>query len=732
MELNYKNVQQLNSQQILDLLLPDFSNIYESFNYIEISKNEFYVLVLDSITKSKKMYNGDVLYKEYIESVVTNRLIEHVKLDLSKPDKAVIILNNYINKFFKVENDLEDRVKKLECFFEIYNYIPRSNLLIKVIEKNEFLSKTIELIIDKYKDDFSYDILENQFNDSVILLFIKTYCSLNNILLNDEVKVECEKKLLDDVNFNEENYFQQIKKIPLLSIEEEQNLIKRALQGEIEAKNLLVCSNLRLVNSIAKKYIGRGVPLQDLIQEGSIGLMKAIDKFDLSKGVKFSTYATYWIRQVITRSIYDVGKDIRIPVYLYKKINSYKDALQELRLELNRYPTLDEVAAKMDLPISEVTELLKSQGDVVSMNTLVNDENDTELQDFIPNTDESPDELAITTVMQEQVRDLIQNSSLSQREIEILMLRFGFNDNKIMTLEEIGKKLNITKSRVGQIEAQALIKLRKSKKIKQFAEYMSNPEQALKRLDEFRKYYYENNRAYKSFLYEDKVKQKIEVGEHSMPRKLKSIYEYLSDYSKEQIDELIEELPEEDKELIKVRYGSDLSKPVIGKLSKNQRDRFYGSLIPKMRKNLNKKSKAQNINKIVQSDSRKNDYTEQLKKVNQSAQVPFKTNLEDSNIKESEELITKDDYIKMLELLRTPNFSQMIAVLTVKEAVIISLKLGYVNGEYFSTEAIAQFLGIEKAEVIETTKKVLLLYKENINQFIDHAVEVIEKSKIKK
>jgi len=285
------------------------------------------------------------------------------------------------------------------------------------------------------------------------------------IILNDT-------EITKDVNINDpvRMYLKEIGKIPLLSAEEELALSVRVANEEEEAKNRLAESNLRLVVSIAKRYVGRGLLFLDLIQEGNIGLMKAVDKFDYDKGYKFSTYATWWIRQAITRALADQARTIRVPVHMVETINKMARIQRQLTLELNREPSEEEIAKKMGITVEKVREVIKISQDPVSLETPIGEEDDSHLGDFVKDINAmTPEEYATNEILKEEIKSVLE--TLQEREQEVLELRFGLIDGTSHTLEEVGKKFNVTRERIRQIEAKALRKLRhpsRAKKLKDF------------------------------------------------------------------------------------------------------------------------------------------------------------------------------------------------------------------------------------------------------------------------
>ncbi len=265
-------------------------------------------------------------------------------------------------------------------------------------------------------------------------------------------------------------YLKEIGKVNLLTSEEETELAKRMLEGDEEAKKRLAEANLRLVVSIAKKYVGRGMLFLDLIQEGNLGLIKAVEKFDYTKGYKFSTYATWWIRQAITRAIADQARTIRIPVHMVETINKVIRVSRQLLQELGHDPSPEEIAEEMEIPVQKVRDILKIAQEPVSLETPIGEEEDSHLGDFIPDDDAlEPAEAASFTLLKEQMLEVLK--TLTPREEKVLRLRFGIEDGRARTLEEVGKEFNVTRERIRQIEAKALRKLRhpsRSKKLKDF------------------------------------------------------------------------------------------------------------------------------------------------------------------------------------------------------------------------------------------------------------------------
>ncbi len=360
-----------------------------------------------------------------MKDVAEQKLAFKAKLDqlinIAK-DKKGILEQDDINDVF---SDMELEPSKIE---QIYEYLEAQNI--------DIIGNISDIEVDDTEIDFSN--------------------LPDGISIDDPVRM----------------YLKEIGKVPLLSADEEIKLALRMEEGDQEAKKKLAEANLRLVVSIAKRYVGRGMLFLDLIQEGNLGLIKAVEKFDYSKGFKFSTYATWWIRQAITRAIADQARTIRIPVHMVETINKLMRVSRQLLQELGRDPQPEEIAKEMEMSVSKVREIMKISQEPVSLETPIGEEEDSHLGDFIPDEDiPVPAEAAAFTLLKEQLIEVLD--TLTEREQKVLRLRFGLDDGRARTLEEVGKEFNVTRERIRQIEAKALRKLRhpsRSKKLKDYLE----------------------------------------------------------------------------------------------------------------------------------------------------------------------------------------------------------------------------------------------------------------------
>ena len=398
----------------------------------ELTQKEKVKKFIEQAIKSKKIQMKDVIEfisKENIDSEYVTKIYDELDkakvnliLDDEDEDKDLIIDG-------KIKQELEEDPDKKED----------ENATVADLD----IEPNLEDIDETEKDLLFQDMQDMSFVD--------------NLNVDDPVKM----------------FLKEIGKIRLLTYEEENILAERMLKGDKEAKQQLIESNLRLVVSIAKKYIGRGMNFLDLIQEGNLGLIKAVDKFDQTKGYKFSTYATWWIRQAITRAISDQARTIRIPVHMVETINKLIKTSRHLLQTLGREPTPEEIAAELEMPVEKVRDILKVSQEPISLETPVGEEDESNLGNFIPDDEApSPSEQAADTLLREHIEEVMQ--TLTPREAKVLKLRFGLEDGRMRTLEEVGKEFDVTRERIRQIEAKALRKLRHPSRSKKLKDFMSS------------------------------------------------------------------------------------------------------------------------------------------------------------------------------------------------------------------------------------------------------------------
>ena len=381
--------------------------------------------------------------KEELEETAANK--ENTKNTKKEENKSEEKINEIIEK----AKDQKGKITYTELANELEDTNPEQ--LDKVFDAFEEIG--VDLLQEELEEP---DIEDLQEVEDIKLDEIDLTAGIEGVSIDDPVRM----------------YLREIGKIPLLSYDEELELAEKVLEGNEEAKKRLAESNLRLVVSIAKKYVGRGMLFLDLIQEGNMGLIKAVEKFDYTKGFKFSTYATWWIRQAITRAIADQARTIRIPVHMVETINKLIRTSRHLLQQLGREPTPEEIAKEMEIPVEKVAEIQKIAQDPVSLETPIGEEDDSHLGDFIQDDDSpAPQDSAAYTMLKEQLEEVMD--TLTPREAKVLKLRFGLEDGKARTLEEVGKEFMVTRERIRQIEAKALRKLRHPSRSRKLRDYMN-------------------------------------------------------------------------------------------------------------------------------------------------------------------------------------------------------------------------------------------------------------------
>ena len=918
----YDNLKILSKAELLEAIKPIINKLYSEYNFAEIDKEEFDDLVIRAIDDLKEEKSHEKL-EEQIIKLATININHYIKEKMKDNEVALTIINNIFGSTYNNDSydELLNDLKKLLKTLNVIGYQTDFNMTSLFLTKNEKLNLTIEKIVNKNLENIKKNKVIESIRDSLFTDLLLQYCAYNDIETVDLEEINDE-----DISLSADYYNKEINKYKVLTKEEEYEIFMRINQGDEEAKKELILHNLRLVRYIAYKYVksASSLSLADLIQEGNIGLMIAVDKFDMSRGCKFSTYAIYWISQKIRRALVEQGTMIRYPVGTSEKIKKIIRTQDELLSKLGREPTLEEIAQKLNYSLEYVQKMYDFMKIMpTSLNVQIGDKEDAELQDMIM-SDEAVEEEVLLKIQNERILEILNSINLKPKELIVITLRMGLDGSEnIPTLEAVGNMLGVTRERIRQIEKRALNKIRRSRYIKELAEYnqsfsnnlvqetkkgreqsminesinekfysiftkytkeeidavvntLSEDEILLtekkiaadnksknskklfkyekeqfvqlctkigKKLDKLRLIGVENvkyldtklikpfittikgyskeeldvvmaslteeelsliskrdnggtdkcrvlpddwtteddnnlqllyNKIYKK-LEDNKnariktisvirrprnidkiekkeiivkpVKQqdkpvksidKVEKKEITMKtikqdKPAKSVYKVLQG-TKEEIDMVISTLSEDEINLLHKRYGEDLENPTISteEWTKEDNSRLYGSIFGKMKNRLKRLQNGKpltnsKIEITIEKPSQHIDATQTAQPVvttNTIIEQP-KPTTEETIDHQSKEL-NKDDYIKMLDLLKTPTFSEMLTTLSVKDAVIISLKLGYVDEKYFSTESISKFLDISEEEVMETTKKVLQLYRNNINDFIDKAINMTE------
>lgn len=486
-------------------------------------------------------------------------------------------------------------------FLKRIDYGDDIDLYIKLIETYPVLGQYVEIIIGKNKN-ITTNWIDSNSSNKVMAHFIRAYMVKNDIEeLDDDylevVEEKIENGLDDDVSLEKDDnyvetdivraYLLEIGTIPLLKQEEEVLLFKQFNLGDLAAKDKIVNANLRLVVSIAKKYSGRGLSFLDLIQEGNLGLIRAVDKYVVDKGFKFSTYATWWIKQAITRSIADYGRNIRVPVHMVEKINKLRKMQKEYISLHGREPNMIEISLALDVPMEKVNELFKWMADTSSINQVVGDEEDTELGSFIPDKINVEEEIVVSD-MQLTVRKMLENSSLDDRLKRIIYYRFGFYNDRIYTLEEVGHILGLTRERVRQLEVKAIKKLRRSKVVLPCIDYLEDPVAAMKFLKAARSNYNYGSKANSLETQEDiNVSNDSKGKDDNMAkgRDTKNLFYYFDvDGEKKLIlIDCIDTLNAEYKEVLIKRCGPNYDGESEETLNQTERSKFHQTILPKLK-----------------------------------------------------------------------------------------------------------------------------------------------------
>lgn len=811
MKIDMNNIAKLDINDIYNMFSSSFNKIYKKYSFINIDRNEFKSMVRETINETKNNYDGEIEYEKYLIKALNRKILGLIRLDMKDQTKLFDIINNYINQEFSKDIDYNSAINsfdKLENFLDLCECSLTLDIIERLVKENSLINKLLITIYEVDREDIFNDSYEGTYNDLVVY-FIQMFCKVHNIKIKEN-----EIKYSDMGAFASRSstdiYLREIQNYKLLTREEELDMIKRYKSGEIEVRDEFLSRNLKLVVSIAKKYLGRGVALIDLIQEGNMGLMKALDEFDLSRECRFSTYATNWIKSYITRYIAGKSRNISLPNHFFYELGIFRKVYTNLEKQLDRKPTISELADKTGKNKDVVLRYFDYLNDTKSLSDKVGDEDDTEFSYFIPSSDESLETVAIKKDLSSGLTELLNKCHLKPRELEVLMLRYGLNGDDPLTLEEIGRKYNLTRERVRQMESSALMRIRRSPYVKLFAEYTSNPAKSMENIKKMREAYIDNPRSFKKDI--------ISEEERKPAPRAKNIYTIFSNsgYTKEELDIAINELSEEEIELLKSRYGEDLTEmPTIRNKRNEYTKKFIQELFPKLRriiknnreKNMDDEAKkgrkgmktSKNIYEIFSNqgysreeldeaikclsksyiDTLKSRYGEDLmgvptakldkkersrlytaifgrlkkelqknrersviptskvedivnettnESVEEYVNIPSEENVdvrdeEVENIHENTNDTSINEYKMLLELLKASTFNDMLKVLTPKDAVIVCLRLGYIDNKYFTSESIANFLGIDTLEVTETTKKVLLLYRDNINKIIDTAIE---------
>ena len=706
MEKNISEIKNMTQHQLESLLNPFIEKERLKYNYINLPQS-IYLSKLKEIEDTMDFSDGEI----DIESMIKNCSKRYIADTLEEENQAIKVVSNFIKKNIKLKNKYQDNIisfEKIVNFFHDFNCFPPPNLLIELIDKNDTLNRILQDVVENNLEILQKYDIDSKFSDDISKNFIELYCLKNNIEIKkeDDIQEEDYTEFITDITntvYTDDSvkmYLQEIHK-PILTKEQEKSLALRIRNGDEKAKELFIERNLRLVIKVARKYTGHGISFLDLIQEGNLGLIKAVDKFDVTKGYKFSTYATCWIRQSIQRSLGDKSRNIRLPIHLYEKVKKYELLKKELSLKFNREPTFEELSKKMRVSIDTIYKYERLEHDTISLNMIVGDE-DSELEDFISLSTESIDNQFIEENLKDVIENLLKNSHLTTKEIDILKLRFGIGTNDPKTLEETGKIYGVSRERIRQIQEKALKKIRRSYNVKELAIYMDNPKEAQKNIDRYRLKYQQQTLQNIKLKDRKESELKMEMQEKTKRKSKDNLYEYFSDYSKPEVSKVISRLDEDELELLHKRYGDNLLEPVKNDIDADEKKVIISNIIPRIQRMLEGKKVRR----------RKN---------NQKAQSTIVEEKTEETVQPQNSL-NKEDYKQILGIFHNPEFLEMTKKKPLDECLIMSLKLGYFQEKCFSTDAIADFLDVDKEYVINVTKQGLTSYKEKLNQMIDEAI----------
>lgn len=706
MEKNISEIKNMTQHQLESLLNPFIEKERLKYNYINLPQS-IYLSELKEIEDTMDFSDGEI----DIESMIKNCSKRYIADMLEEEKKFPKIVNNFIKKNIKPQNKYQDNIisfEKIVNFFHDFDCFPPPNLLIELIDKNDTLNKILQDVVENNLEILQKYGIDSKFSDDISKSFIELYCLKNNIEIKkeDDIQEEDYTEFITDITntvYTDDSvkmYLQEIHK-PILTKEQEKSLALRIRNGDEKAKELFIERNLRLVIKVARKYTGHGISFLDLIQEGNLGLIKAVDKFDVTKGYKFSTYATCWIRQSIQRSLGDKSRNIRLPVHLYEKVKKYELLKKELSLKFNREPTFEELSKKMRVSIDTIYKYERLEHDTISLNMIVGDE-DSELEDFISLSTESIDNQFIEENLKDVIENLLKNSNLTTKEIDILKLRFGIGTNDPKTLEETGKIYGVSRERIRQIQEKALKKIRRSYNVKELAIYMDNPKEAQKNIDRYRLKYQQHSLQKIKLKDRKESELKMEMQEKTKRKSKDNLYEYFSDYSKPEVSKVISRLDEDELELLHKRYGDNLLEPVKNDIDADEKKVIISNIIPRIQRMLEGKKVRR----------RKNNQKPQSTIVEEKTEETV----------QPQNSLNKEDYKQILGIFHNPEFLEMTKKKPLDECLIMSLKLGYFQEKCFSTDAIADFLDVDKEYVINITKQGLNSYKEKLNQMIDEAI----------
>ena len=646
----------MNKKEQIKNQLSFFSFSEEEWDSIlkNINDNQNESILLQEILK--------IIKEEYPNTYIESIIREMIQKNFNKEITLSSVKNNFnLLKDFIEEQEIEVNIEFLEKLLEI-----------------EIIKQSIQFLYQKYKNDILNGLIDRRINNSILVQLIEYYCDKNDI---DRNLVEEFRGAEINTNDSVKMYIQEITRIPLLKREEEIELAKRKSEGDLEARQKLIESNLRLVVFIAKKYQNRGQSLQDLIEEGTEGLMKAVEKYDVEKDIKFSTYATWWIRQAITRSICNEGSMIRIPVYQVEKVNKLKSILAKTLQAMGRKPTIEEMAKESNLTKEEIISLLEVIQDPISLNQKVQgrDSEEEEFGSFIA-ARESIEEEYLKNTMRQEIRNAFVSCQLSEIQKTVIIRRYGLDGKEGETLENIGQRLGLCRERIRQIQIYSERKIRESESWKKLKCYLDN------QIEEDTKIVVNDIDKAPS-----NSKDRLELKATILGR----IPGYMNDYFNQNNFTTTEKL------IISLELGI---------IDQKKWNLYQINKIVKVDLNYLKKVKRLLLRKIegLEDSFVKEEIMKRYEELGEHFESREKNNIK-SLEDEKEFYLRLEDYDEILKSIKTTRYKQLFHKMPSKKATIYLLKSGIVNNKKYSTSSIAKLLNMEENQIEEEYQEALLI-----------------------
>ncbi len=554
MQVESTIIRQNSVDELVELLAKDIKEISDKYSFAFDSKDRATTL-MNLFVKKKyaKIIKSSKEEKIDFYKALENTMNNYIKSIFETEKDYIKVFNNYMDKKIGETTDYRQihyELREIVDFFATINYQPSEIISIALLENNSKFSDMVGRVVKRFDKKIAQSNIEDIFPNSTMLSFVSAYAYLNNIELKTKEKIEDETSHIpENETYVDDDVTLYIRSLPpALSLDKGRSLFSSMKEGDLETRNRLVEGNLRLVVSIAKHYVNQGVEFLDLIQAGNLGLITAVEKFDYEKGCAFSTYANWWIKQYISRSIMNNGRTVRIPAHVYERLAKYNTVYAKLSKKINREPTPEEMAKEMNLTNDQIYNLMLANARMVSLDEPITSESDTTLTEFLVADDLSPEEEYEKKSLAKDISDLLNSGLIKKRDIEILKLRNGFYNNRRYTLKEIAKIFNLSSERIRQIEEKSYEDLKNSSYSKNVVEYLDNADIIKKRIANELREKREKQEADKNRINGEKITD------------VKKIYTRLNGYTKEEIAKVITSLSTENIEAIYDVFGHRLEK----------------------------------------------------------------------------------------------------------------------------------------------------------------------------